>query len=43
MLAAPNCPQCLEPMEPHPTFDQWWCEGCQIALAPEDAGDDLGR
>jgi len=27
-------------MEPHPTFDQWWCDSCQIAVAPENVDED---
>lgn len=29
----PNCPKCLEPMEPHETFPTWWCESCGVALS----------
>lgn len=39
-LAAPNCPGCMERMEPHETFPQWWCASCGIAVAPEDVDMD---
>jgi predicted MarR family transcription regulator len=26
-------------MEAHPTFDQRWCERCQVAVSPEDVDD----
>jgi hypothetical protein len=32
-LGAPNCPQCLAPLEP--VVGAWWCEGCCLALRPE--------
>jgi len=36
MILAPNCPECLEPMQLHPRFPIWWCESCRVQLAPED-------
>ena len=36
-LGAPNCPQCLHPMEAVVTA--WWCADCQIRLSPEDWAD----
>jgi hypothetical protein len=32
-LDTPNCPKCLEPMEP--VVGAWWCESCGIAVRPE--------
>lgn len=27
---APNCPQCLEQMEP--VVGAWWCESCSVSV-----------
>ena len=32
-LDAPNCPQCLEPMEP--VVGAWWCPSCRVQTTPE--------
>lgn len=29
---APNCPQCLMPMEPRE--EEWYCEDCELAKEP---------
>lgn len=32
-LGAPNCPMCLEPMDP--VVGAWWCSNCQVSYRPE--------
>ena len=31
-LGAPNCPVCLESMEP--AVGAWWCEACRVSRSP---------
>lgn len=31
-LAAPNCLECLEPMQP--VVGAWWCQECKITVWP---------
>lgn len=33
-IGAPNCPKCLEPMEP--TDDGWECVGCAVDALTND-------
>ena len=33
-LDTPNCPVCLEPMQP--VVGAWWCAGCRVSVQPED-------
>jgi len=34
-LGAPNCPQCLEPMEA--VVVAWWCASCEVVVRPGEA------